>query len=382
MYNLRVIITLILHTFSFRKDSLRFVSFRRIFAVILVYPLFTVTFIINWFFLLLDEIIFHSYRKQKVEKAVFIIGVPRSATTYLFNLLFCDTASFHGFKLWELIFAPSVCQKYIFLFLKWIDDMIGNPLYRLSFVIDKLVFGDFRLIHEMGLSMPEEDEVLFLYNFSSLFLYYFYPELPQLDNFLYHDTKVPQAVRKRNIRFYYSCVQRHNYVYNRDNSKYFISKSPTFIPKMESIALMFEDAKFIYPLRSPYSTIPSSISLNQHIFSNFCRLPRENHLIEASRDFLINWYIHADKVLKMTIKERGKTIYYDDIVNYPEGVVKQIYNFLQLEPKPGNSLIEKAGSKQGSYKSRHIYDTELGVDSKIINERLGNILPPELLIKK
>ncbi|MBT6834810.1 MAG: hypothetical protein HOA61_02100, partial [Bacteroidetes bacterium] len=206
MYNIKIFIKLLVNTFSFNKSSLRFFSWKRIFAVLLFYPFFAITFVINWIFLLLDELIFPSYRRIKIEKAVFIIGVPRSATTYLFNVLSQDSGNFHCFKLWELVFAPAISQKYVFKLIISIDKLIGKPLYKLSIMFDNIVFGKFREIHDIGLTKPEEDEVLFLYNFSSIYFYYFYPELDVLDHFLYHDSIVPEPVKKRNINFYFRCI--------------------------------------------------------------------------------------------------------------------------------------------------------------------------------
>lgn len=379
MYFLKVYIQLFLKTFSLRRDSLRFITPKRVVVVLSLYPLILLLFTVNWLFLLLDELIFPFYRKREVKNALFIIGIPRSATTYLFSLLFRDEKNFHGFKLWELIFAPSICQKYIFGAVKWVDDRIGNPVYRLSLWLDKKVFGEFRAVHDIGLTKPEEDEVLFLYNFSSLFLYFFYPELPQLENFLYHDMKVPLKVRMRNIRFYYRCVQRHNYYFDKDNSKYFISKSPTFIPKMESLALVFKDAKFIYPLRSPYQTIPSTISLNEHIYSNFCNTREVGKLSAPTRDLLLDWYVHAHRVLKETIRERGMTIIFAEIIGQTADVVKNIYDFLGLQQPTEEMISEMLKEDETSYKGKHIYDRSAGIDSTVINSRLINILPSELL---
>jgi len=41
----------------------------------------------NFIFRFLDEIFYPDYKKQKIEKPVFIIGNPRSGTTFLYDLM-------------------------------------------------------------------------------------------------------------------------------------------------------------------------------------------------------------------------------------------------------------------------------------------------------
>jgi len=382
LYNIRLFLKLILHSFSYKRKSLRFFSLRRVIAVFLFLPLFLVSLIINWFFFLLDELIFSGYRKLEIRKAAFIIGVPRSATTYLFNILFHDQLNFQGFRLWELLFAPSICQKYFFLFIRWMDHKAGNPLYRLSLFLDRIIFGKFVHIHDMGLTKPEEDEVLFLYNLSSLFFFYFWPEPKILDGLFYHDTKLPESVRRRNINFYYRCIQRHNYVFDRHGKKYFLSKNPTFIPRMESVAERFDNALIIYPLRTPYSTIPSTISLNKRLLSNFCTMSAGYPYIDETRDFVLRWYIMAERVLREKIRERGVTVNYDRIKEDPEGLLRYLYWFLGLEYPEYKGQTDSQTWVGSDYKSRHIYPHDLGIDKDIINERLKGIVPQEMLSNK
>lgn len=374
MYNIRIFLKLVLNTFSFRRGSIRYISLKRIGSVLLIYPFFTLVFIVNRLFLLLDELVFPGYRKQSAAKSVFIIGVPRSATTYLFNALYRDQESFHCFKLWELVFAPSVIQKYIFLAIIAVDRKLGSLLYKASLRFDDLVFSTFREIHDIGLTKPEEDEVLFIYNFSSLYFYYFFPELAVLDNMLYHDQLVPERVKKRNISFYFRCVQRHNFVFDRQSEKYFLSKNPTFIPKMESIANKFEHAKFIYPIRSPHETIPSTISLNARIFSNFARLPVKYPFPDETREMLIRWYKHAESIIRDSIPDRTIKVYYKELIENPVLVFSAIYEFLLIDSKSKIEVFDYIRFNQKNYRSKHKYDSYTGIDAKELIRELADFL--------
>jgi len=350
-------------------------SWTRLGAVLFMFPVFTTTLVVNWFFLLLDEVIFPNYRKVKIERAVFIIGLPRSGTTFILDTLLKDSERFTCFKLWELIFAPSILQKYIFLALGRLDQKCGGFFTaHLIPVFDRLAFGRMKDIHPMNLLKAEEDEVLFLYNFTSIYFNYFFPNHPALQKYVHFDEMIPQKKRKDIFRYYRRCVQRHQYVFNSSNQKFFLSKNPTFIPKMSSLVDEFPNAKVIYPLRSPMNLIPSTLSLNASAYSAFIKLKVKTPLVEATRETLFRWYEHADHVMKEKLRENGLTIYYQELTQNPAETFKRIYHFLKLE----NFTVEPAFLRN---KTTHIYDAWVGVDSVMIASRLAPILSEEVMAK-
>ena len=97
----------------------------------------------------------------------------------------------------------------------------------------------FQHIHPLSLSMPEEDEPLMIYDFSSLYLYYFFPEAKAIKPYLFFDEALPAKKRKRIMNFYYRCVQRHQFVFNPKGDKIFLSKNPAFVSKISSLNQRF-----------------------------------------------------------------------------------------------------------------------------------------------
>ncbi len=67
--------------------------------------------IINWICFGLDEIFFPKYRQQEIKTPVFIIGNPRSGTTFTHRLIEKDTETFTAASSWELLFCPSIIQR-------------------------------------------------------------------------------------------------------------------------------------------------------------------------------------------------------------------------------------------------------------------------------
>jgi hypothetical protein len=381
MFQIRILLTLLSHPFSLEKDNLRFISIRRAIVVLLIYPSFLLHLMFNWLFLVLDELIFPKYRKTPADRVAFIIGVPRSATTYLFHRLAEDRRHFHAFPLWELIFAPSICQKYIYLGWGKLSSKMGYPVRSLIRLIDRSFISGKKLstIHTTGLFLPEEDEMLFLWNLSSAFYYFFFPQTPTLQKLLYHDRDLPEKIKRANLRYYKNCIRRHNYVFDRNNERYYLSKNPTFTPKLASVVEAFPGARFIYPLRSPLDTIPSTISLMAANYSKFCRMPEKYPLRNETRDLLIDWYLYAHEVLTKQIGENGLTVLYPEIKSDPVKVFRQLYAFLEL-PEPDVIIreIEEGKRKKRTHRSMHRYDDTLGIDRALIREKLAHIMPAEI----
>jgi omega-hydroxy-beta-dihydromenaquinone-9 sulfotransferase len=373
MFNISLFLNLLSNTFSLDRGSPRYPAAKRLLFAFVFLPLFLLNLLVNSLFLFLDNLFFPGFRKQAIKKPVFIIGVPRSATTRLFDLLFEDKKHFHAFTLWELVLAPSVCQKYFFLMLRYLDKMVGSPLFRLMKAVDRILFGKFVHIHDIGLCKPEEDEVLFMYNLSSLFFFYGWPGLPILDKLFYHDMRLPMHVKQRNIHFYFRCIQRHVYVFDRNNQRYFLSKNPTFIPRMASVADRFPSARFIYPIRSPYKTIPSTISLNLHIMSRFCKLPESYPYAAETRDFILNWYIMADQAFASMPADRYIKVGFDSISLQPEALMVRLYAFLGIDIARRQAASHPTKKETTPYKSKHIYPDDLGIDKNLIRARLKDV---------
>ncbi|MBA4367501.1 MAG: hypothetical protein C0403_07665, partial [Desulfobacterium sp.] len=125
VFNFRLLFQMVFKSiFAYHKTGGRF-TFKRI-VFILTFPVWYFFLeLINWTCLFLDEIFFPGYRRVAVLNPVFVVGFPRSGTTYLHRLLNSDYEQFTSLKLWEILFAPSILQKKFFRILGKIDRMIG-----------------------------------------------------------------------------------------------------------------------------------------------------------------------------------------------------------------------------------------------------------------
>ena len=121
--------------------------------------LFTVLLVscVNNLFLMLDYI-FYDFNKIEIKKPLFIVGFPRSGTTFLHKSIAIDS-QFTTPQLWELLFAPSIIQKKIWLKLYKIVNIKTN-LVQIP-LLGKII-KRFDNIHKIRLSYPEEDYLFFI----------------------------------------------------------------------------------------------------------------------------------------------------------------------------------------------------------------------------
>jgi omega-hydroxy-beta-dihydromenaquinone-9 sulfotransferase len=107
----------------------------------------------------LDGILFPGLWRTRVKTPVFIIGHARSGTTLAHRLMGADER-FSTFKYYELL-LPSLLQKKLVRLVAWIDArLLGRRIERRLQAWEARKFGPTQHIHKMGLTIPEEDDLM------------------------------------------------------------------------------------------------------------------------------------------------------------------------------------------------------------------------------
>ena len=131
--------------------------------------------------------------------------------------------------------------------------------------------------------------------------------------------------------------------------------------KTVSIAETFPEATLIYMLRSPFKTIPSTISLNSNVYSLFSGKKNENPLSGKTTEAIIRWYKMADDSIEKHWQNRNITVPFKKITSEPEMTVKAIYEFLKVMPGPEMNILLKTEQENcRNYKSGHKYNSKSG----------------------
>ena len=360
--------------FSYHETGARFTLKRILF--ILSFPVwYGFLEIVTWTCLFLDELFFPGYRNIKIKKPVFIAGFPRSGTTYLHRVMDSDRR-FSSLKMWEIIFAPSILQKKFFLLLGRLDRKMGKPLYRAVIKLEDKVFAGSRSMHKISHFEAEEDEIILIHIFSSLFLTFMFP-FDEMNQFSRFDTDVSPERRKKIMGFYKKCVQRHLYVFGPD--KHFLSKNPAASSKINSIYETFPDAKIICTVRHPFEALPSAISWVSYGFEQF-NTADQAVVTQKILSLISHFYTYPIEQLNKR-PESGRIIEtYDHLVKDPGAFVKQIYDrFGFTLSAEYQQYLDRQTEKSKNYQSRHSYSldqygltpAQVADDFKPIFDRFG-----------
>ena len=347
----KLLFQMVFGVFSLNPKNMRWFNLRRILLCLFVMPFFIFLLIINNVFLLIDYILFPHFLRQETKKPVFIIAAPRSATTYLFHRLAEDT-NFTYFKLWEIIFAPSICQKYMAVFALRIDRILHNPIKKTTLFLEHILIGKLKKIHLIGLNLPEEDEAVLLWSLSSFYLNFFYPDSTFFDDLVLFDEKLSSKRKARIMRSYSNYVKRHNFVFNRNDKKQYLSKNPLMMCKVASLSTIYPDALILNINRSPAKTLPSTLELNRNLYALFTSRPVPQELNEKTLHILINWYKMAEKNMTSYYATQHLKIDFIKLVSQDETEINHISKFLGTS---SSNLLVKNKSINKKHKSENKY---------------------------
>ncbi|MEX0325998.1 MAG: sulfotransferase, partial [Puniceicoccaceae bacterium] len=212
---------------------------------------------IHWLGFLLDELIFRSYREVEIKEPLFVIGVPRSGTTFVHRAISADREQFTTMETWEALIAPSITGRKLVRLLSRLDRKVGSPLHRLMDALTARVTGGFSHIHEVGLHAPEEDYLSLLPAGGCFILVLALPasrSLWQLGRF----QELPDEQREILVNFYKRCLQKH--LYCAPPGRRLLSKNAAFGSWLPDLRFAFPDARYLFCIREPRSSLASQLS--------------------------------------------------------------------------------------------------------------------------
>ncbi len=338
------------------KDTYSPLTAKRIIFLIGFFSIFPVVQLFNAACFLLDELLFSEHRRIEIEKPVFIVGNPRSGTTFIHRLMARDEEQFFCFRTWEIIF-PAIVQKKVLSFVGQIDRLMGSIFSNRLKRFESRFFLEFDKMHQIRLFHPEEDDKLLLHIFSCIDLIWFFPfteELKWLDRF---DQLAGPENRKRIMTFYKKCIKRQAYF--KGNKGHFLSKNPAASSKIDSLYEFFPDCKIIYMVRNPLEVIPSIISMAHEIWRFTINMnagyPFQDNLYETVKLF----YNYPLARLEQAPKNSYAVINYEDLVRQPGLLIQRVYQKFGFELSPNFlKILKEEQTKAKDHKSRHSYSLE------------------------
>ena len=354
-YGFKLLFKCFLKSYFYTKKTVVQLTLKRFFVISFTLFFIVIYILIHKFFLFLDELIFPSYKKIQIKKPLFIVGIPRSGTTFLHRTLSHDSDKFTTFQLWEFLLAPSIIQKMIFkhFFIKKtkktiISTLLNNLQNKLTKKLDSM--------HVSRLDSPEEDFLSLTITYASFILVTPFPQIQEIWDLGYFDKKLNKKNKDKIMNFYKKILQKHLYVFGKD--KRILSKNPSYTSKIQALKLHFPDCSIIACVRDPLEAVPSQISTMIEagkLFSN----NNVDHFYQKKFINLLKFYYHHI-IENININEPNQYIIsMNDIQKNLKKSVENIYEQLKepINTTFKNSLIQ-INEQSKKYKSNHNYSLE------------------------
>ena len=335
--------------------------------------------LLSWFWVVvaigraLDHVFFPAFRRQEIRRPVFIIAPPRSGTTFLQKLLAQNREAFAPVLMYQTIFPSIFIQKIIL----GIGALGRNPDSLLGLLVtwfERRFFGGWDNMHKMRLAQPEEDDGFFVYTFVTEAIYLLFPYVRLLWGAGFADD-LPPAQRRRVMRYYRSCLQRHLYLHGKN--KILLSKATQLSGSVNSLRAEFPDARVINILRNPAESIASHISVFYPVWRWVNpALPKKSQESLEYAELAAAWFRHLEEKNSRADRSRYLRILYRDLVSRPAETVRSIYRHFRIPLSPrASAKITQAAKKSLEYKSTHHYSLrEFGLSADWLRHQLGPMM--------
>ena len=290
---------------------------------------------------------------------VFVTGLPRSGTTFLFNLLALDK-NHRSPRYWEIMsLMPLVKNDFD---IKRRELKINAELKFARIIIPKL-----RNMHHIRANSPEECELLATINVRS-FVYMCMANVPEYVEYL-KDCSF-ESVFKWHKKFFQ--VLEIN-----GRPKRWLLKDPSHIGHISEILSVYPNAKFINIHRNPIESVGSFCSLAKNIRSAFSKNINPQEIGDSIMDFWqhnLEKGIHSKKELS---SDQIIDISYTNFINDPLTTVKNIYSKFGFDMDISTeNEIESYLLKQSKLKKeKHSYSLEeFGLSNEKIEYHFKNYI--------
>ena len=294
---------------------------------------------------------------KQVSKPIIVIGLPRSGTTFLFNLLSQDESN-RSPLFWEMMKPIPLASKDSFS--ERAKIMRADSIL---FLKDRFVpkLDD---LHRIRSTSPEECLLIKVFALQSV-LYFYMANTPSYLEYLSNaDTRVSYKWHHK-----FLSVLEHTCKPDR-----WLLKDPSHLGNLEEILNFYPDACFIHIRRDPAETLPSICSLTSQVRRGFTTNVDLRDLGKKTLEF---WSKSNEKneIQKQKIpSDRYLNIEYEDLVSDPINLVKEIYTKFSLSfDQPFiNKMMSYVDEGSKEAKAKHSYSLEdYGLDKEEVHNKLN-----------
>lgn len=272
----------------------------------------------------LDHLVAPEFRRQNVPDPVFIVGHPRSGTTYLHRLLATDTDHFTALQSWQLMLPSLSLQRAA----RWVLSQEGpeGPLHRFAHRTERVAFDVVASRHRTSWRSAEEDGLLLMHKFGATHIEML-AALPDRLGEVWFPDQLPAAEQRRWMRWYRGSWMRQ--LVDTSPGLRPLCKSPNFTGWMRGLHEAFPNARFIMLVRRPEDAIASFVHLQAQVWRVLRAdlrpgAPEYRTLVERS----VKLYQYAESTWDELPPSQRLRVRYDHLVAEPVATVERIYKAL------------------------------------------------------
>lgn len=336
----------------------------------------------------LDELLFPSYKKTKIQDPVFVVGQPRSGTTKFLDVLCEDAESYCCLKLYEIRY-PFLTVQYTIDFLARFDNRFlgGKALALLDWagcfgVLKRK--GERGTMRRTGYNLPDEDDLIFLYHCLCHELMVALCPDPTMIRHLCKLAKQPKDTRDQFMNFHRRAVQKVLYRRGGNGRRYLAKWAASWNGHLSETRDFYPGGKYIVIVRDPLEQLPSWMKL-QGLLSRDMTANNFMTTCPAVRRAVVEMmckpgYQSEIEFCKTTPRERLCILRFSDFVADIPQTIKRARKFLDQDQEiiVDGSMFDqrlKAHSKeQASHKTTTIRSNEVFISQKQIEEEFPHLL--------
>jgi hypothetical protein len=300
----------------------------------------------------LDEILYPSYNQERVNP-IFIVGEPRSGTTFLHRTMAEDEENFLAIRHIEWRFPFITIQKLIKYF------NLEEKIKKMNYWPNNEAGKKAEKMHSNTLYDWEEDDIFF----EELYLRHLYvalrfPYKSFLASILDDFNSLPRNEQLRIMGIHHKVIQKISYL--GGENKIYLSKEPFGQRKLNLIAELYPQAKFIINLRHSSDFVSSYLKLNQE--STHAKTGINVSSIIGFQDLLVERLRIDSSALLDFIKCKNIShirlfIHFDQLVTNVEETIKSIYCQLGITlPNSYEEHLKKVQKGQKIRERGYFYD--------------------------
>ncbi len=275
----------------------------------------------------LDEVLYPEYRKQKIDRPVFVFANPRSGTTLAHRLISMDDEVFTTVKLYQTIFPSVTATRTFQRLIEVAQTRVGNVLNGVYDFFNNPLETRWTEVHHLSLDQPEEDVCTLLWSLQSPATGLLFPFMDELQSQTWLDRQNPDQ-RAAFMDSYENTLKRHVY---QAGGKRFLNKNVFFAPSVRSMYERFPDAAFVYLIRNPIDSLPSFLNMFYQAWkAHSPGIRPDGEEIQALKQLGYEYYRYALECRREIPKDQFIVVRDEDLVRDPKSTILGLYGRLGM----------------------------------------------------